>query len=80
MDRRYFFKASLAGGAALATGAATCPAQARDNKPLPSEALGLLFDSTLCVGCKACACPIVIASLRCTSTSAPSTRKACTRL
>ena len=54
MDRRYFFKASLAGGAALATGAATCPAQARDNKPLPSEALGLLFDSTLCVGCKAC--------------------------
>jgi Fe-S-cluster-containing dehydrogenase component len=32
MDRRKFFKASLAGGAALATGAATCPAQARDNK------------------------------------------------
>lgn len=54
MDRRKFFKASLAGGAALATGAATCPAQARDNNPMPPEAVGLLFDSTLCVGCKAC--------------------------
>ena len=54
MDRRTFFKASLAGGAALATGAASCPAQARGNKDLPPEALGLLFDSTLCVGCKAC--------------------------
>lgn len=54
MDRRKFFKASLAGGAALATGAASCPAQARGNKDMPPEALGLLFDSTLCVGCKAC--------------------------
>lgn len=54
MDRRNFFKASLAGGAALATGVASCPAQARGNKDLPPEALGLLFDSTLCVGCKAC--------------------------
>ncbi len=54
MDRRKFFKASLAGGAALAAGAASCPAQARDNKGMPPEAVGLLFDSTLCVGCKAC--------------------------
>jgi len=54
MDRRTFFKASLAGGAALATGAASCPAQARGNNPMPPEAVGLLFDSTLCVGCKAC--------------------------
>ncbi|KAB2937549.1 MAG: hydrogenase 2 operon protein HybA [Rhodocyclaceae bacterium] len=54
MDRRTFFKASLAGGTALATGAASCPAQARDTHPMPAEAVGLLFDSILCVGCKAC--------------------------
>jgi Fe-S-cluster-containing dehydrogenase component len=54
MDRRGFFKA--AGGAALgAAGAASsCPAQARSNKTLSPDAVGLLFDSTLCVGCKAC--------------------------
>jgi len=33
-----------------------------------------------CDGASACACSTVIASLRCTSTSAPSTRNACTRL
>jgi len=54
MDRRTFFKTSLAGGAALAAGTMSCPAQARGNNPMPPDALGLLFDSTLCVGCKAC--------------------------
>ncbi|MFZ5512867.1 MAG: hydrogenase 2 operon protein HybA [Pseudomonadota bacterium] len=54
MDRRKFFKSAAAGAAALAAGAATCPARARENKQLPTEAVGLLFDSTLCVGCKAC--------------------------
>ncbi|MBA3904034.1 MAG: hydrogenase 2 protein HybA [Rhodocyclaceae bacterium] len=53
MDRRKFFKASLAGGTLLAAGAG-CPVQARENKTMPPEAVGLLFDSTLCVGCKAC--------------------------
>ncbi len=50
MDRRDFFKLSLAGGAALAAG----PALAREDKVIPTEALGLLYDSTLCIGCKAC--------------------------
>ena len=54
MDRRKFFKSAAAGAAALAAGAATCPARARENKQLPTEAVGPLFDSTLCVGCKAC--------------------------
>lgn len=54
MDRRKFFKASLAGGAALAAGAASCPAQARETNPRLPEAVGFLYDSTLCVGCKAC--------------------------
>ena len=51
MDRRSFFKAA---GAAVAAGSAACPAAARGNKELSPDAVGLLFDSTLCVGCKAC--------------------------
>ncbi|MBI1905400.1 MAG: hydrogenase 2 operon protein HybA [Rhodocyclales bacterium] len=52
--RRDFFRKTLA-GAAVATGAtASAPVQARDNLQLSPDALGLLFDSTLCVGCKAC--------------------------
>ncbi len=53
MDRRSFLKS--AGTAAAATGvAAAPPAQARGNRTLPPDAVGLLFDSTLCIGCKAC--------------------------
>ncbi|MBI5922732.1 MAG: hydrogenase 2 operon protein HybA [Betaproteobacteria bacterium] len=54
MDRRNFFKASLAGSAALAAGAASCPAAARESHTISPDALGLLYDSTLCIGCKAC--------------------------
>ena len=53
MDRRNFFK--TAGAAAAATAAAaSLPAEARGNRTLPPDAVGLLFDSTLCIGCKAC--------------------------
>ncbi len=51
MDRRSFFKAA---GAAVTTASAASPACARGNSTLPPDAVGLLFDSTLCVGCKAC--------------------------
>lgn len=52
--RRDFLKRALAGGAAAAS-AAVCPqAQARGNAQISPDAVGLLFDSTLCVGCKAC--------------------------
>ena len=51
ISRRDFLKGALAGGTLLATGA---PAEARENKTMPDEALGLLYDSTLCIGCKAC--------------------------
>ncbi len=51
MDRRNFFKSA---GTAVAAGAASACAQARGNKPMPPDAVGLLFDSTLCIGCKAC--------------------------
>lgn len=53
MDRRKFFKASLAGGTLLAAGAGS-PAQARETKTISPGAVGILYDSTLCIGCKAC--------------------------
>lgn len=51
IDRRGFLKGALSGGALLASAAPAC---ARDNKTMPPGAVGLLFDSTLCIGCKAC--------------------------
>lgn len=56
INRRDFLKGAAAGSAAVATCAAvaTSPAEARENKVLPPKAVGLLYDSTLCVGCKAC--------------------------
>ena len=50
-SRRRFLKAAAAG-----TAAATCvdAAHARPNLEMPPQALGLLFDGTLCVGCRAC--------------------------
>ncbi|MBK7862612.1 MAG: hydrogenase 2 operon protein HybA [Archangiaceae bacterium] len=48
-DRRDLFRLA----AVAATGAAT-QAHARPNKTMPEEALGLLFDGTLCIGCRAC--------------------------
>ncbi|MEZ5628588.1 MAG: hydrogenase 2 operon protein HybA [Rhodocyclaceae bacterium] len=53
-SRRDFLKRALAGSAAVA-GAATCTdASARGNAQISPDAVGLLFDSTLCIGCKAC--------------------------
>ncbi len=49
--RRIFLKAAAAGS--LAAGCVTV-AQARGNKEMPPGAVGLLFDGTLCVGCRAC--------------------------
>jgi len=53
-SRRHFLKALVAGSAAAAGATASAPACARDNLQRPPEALGLLYDATLCVGCKAC--------------------------
>ena len=51
--RRDFLRGCLAGGA-VAAAAAPSPAVARDTHERPPEALGLLYDATLCVGCQAC--------------------------
>jgi Fe-S-cluster-containing dehydrogenase component len=53
-NRRDFLKGVLAGCAALGTASVAPLACARDTLNRPAEGLGLLFDSTLCVGCKAC--------------------------
>ncbi|WP_291986998.1 hydrogenase 2 operon protein HybA [Candidatus Accumulibacter sp. ACC007] len=56
--RRRFLKNCLgAAGTAVAGGAigtVSTPAAARDTYQRPPEALGLLYDATLCIGCKAC--------------------------
>ena len=56
ITRRNFLRGAAGGTAAAAVCAtlAPSPAQARDNKPIPDQAVGLLYDSTLCIGCKAC--------------------------
>lgn len=56
MKRRDFLKGSLQSGAAVLTGGALAPvtAEARPNRQPKEDAIGMLFDSTLCVGCKAC--------------------------
>ena len=51
INRRDFLKGALAGGAMLA---ASGSAEARPNKTISPDAVGLLYDSTLCIGCKAC--------------------------
>jgi Fe-S-cluster-containing dehydrogenase component len=51
MNRRDFLKASLGSTAAL-LGSGT--AEARGNLEPAEDAVGMLFDATLCIGCKAC--------------------------
>ncbi len=50
MKRRNFLKAALGSTAATVWSGA----EARQNLPPAKEAVGMLFDSTLCIGCKAC--------------------------
>lgn len=51
MDRRSFLK--FAGSGAVIATSAT-PALARGNKEPSAEAVGMLFDATRCIGCRAC--------------------------
>ena len=52
--RRDFLKGALAATGAVGAMAGAAPAAARETHPVPPDALGLLYDATLCVGCKAC--------------------------
>ena len=51
-DRRALLKGLALAGGAVATGAA--PAAAREPKAAPPAAMGMLYDTTRCIGCKAC--------------------------
>jgi Fe-S-cluster-containing dehydrogenase component len=53
LTRRNFLRGTAAAGAASAV-TRVVTAEVRQEKTLPPKAVGLLFDSTLCVGCKAC--------------------------
>ena len=52
MERREFLKLTAASGLLIA--ADGLPAQASGAKELPPGAVGLLYDATLCIGCKTC--------------------------
>jgi len=56
VNRREFLRGGVGGAAAAAACAAlgADPAEARGNLTVPENAIGLLYDSTLCIGCKAC--------------------------
>jgi len=52
LDRRTLLKTLAAGGVAATAGAV--PAAARARKTAPPGAMGMLYDTTLCIGCKTC--------------------------
>jgi Fe-S-cluster-containing dehydrogenase component len=55
IDRRDFLRSAIAGGVTSVAVAGDARASiARPPMELPSKAVGILYDSTLCVGCKAC--------------------------
>jgi Fe-S-cluster-containing dehydrogenase component len=53
MNRRDFLKTAAAGSGILLASTVT-PARASMPKELPPEAVGILYDATLCIGCKSC--------------------------
>jgi Fe-S-cluster-containing dehydrogenase component len=54
ISRRDLLKGAVAAGAATAAAAISTDAEARAPVPARPQAVGMLFDSTLCVGCRAC--------------------------
>ncbi len=54
LTRRGMLKVFGAGAGAAAVTSVTKAADARPNRTMPERALGLLYDGTLCIGCKAC--------------------------
>jgi Fe-S-cluster-containing dehydrogenase component len=53
LTRRGLIKVA-AGTGGIAVTAPAGQVEAREPQPMPEKALGLLFDGTLCIGCKAC--------------------------
>lgn len=53
IKRREFLKATAAGGALMITGSQSASASTA-GEHLPPKAVGILYDSNLCIGCQAC--------------------------
>jgi Fe-S-cluster-containing dehydrogenase component len=51
-SRRDFLR--TCGGTGLAVAATAAPVEARTPPKVPADAVGMLYDTTLCIGCKAC--------------------------
>ena len=54
LSRRNFLKAAAGGGLMLASNLSPLPVAAREPNARLPEALGILYDANLCIGCKAC--------------------------
>ena len=54
LSRRDFLKVSASGSLVLASSLNPVPVAAREPVPRLAEAVGILYDATLCIGCKAC--------------------------
>jgi len=55
VDRRSVLKGMAAAGAVAALGSAVEPVpEARERRVPPPDAMGMLYDATKCIGCKAC--------------------------
>jgi Fe-S-cluster-containing dehydrogenase component len=54
LSRRSILKGAVAGGAAVAATAVVGRAEAREPRELDPDAVGMLYDSTRCIGCRAC--------------------------
>ncbi|MEA1049475.1 hydrogenase 2 operon protein HybA [Lamprobacter modestohalophilus] len=54
IDRRNFLKGLAVGAVSLGAGSVMGPAVARPGKELVPGAVGILYDATQCIGCKAC--------------------------
>ncbi|UCG77824.1 MAG: hydrogenase 2 operon protein HybA [Nitrospirota bacterium] len=53
INRRDFLKTAVVGGSLVLSSGAR-PADASMPRELPPEAVGILYDATLCIGCKSC--------------------------
>ncbi len=54
LSRRDFLKLSASGGLVLASNLSPVPATAVGPVPRLPEGMGILYDATVCIGCKAC--------------------------
>ncbi len=54
VTRRDLLKGLVAAGTVATVGIPVAPASARERKKAPDDAVGMLYDATRCVGCKAC--------------------------